>query len=107
MDETEGLWVRSEVLPDGSYAVGLSVGGDRAWTLTRDAAVAYAVACFARATQAEHDAAVFSLLVKIVLSKQVAAAMIMKEIRPDRPEDTRRRSRCGSTSRSGSEADRS
>ncbi len=84
----EGIWVRSEVLPNGTYGVGLNVGDDRAWVLTRDRAVAYAVACLARATEAEHDAAVFRMLTtQIGISETDAAAVLVKDLRPNRPDD--------------------
>lgn len=87
MTPLAGLWVRSELLPNGTYGVGLSVGEDRAWVLTRDQAVAYAVACFARATEAEHDAATFALLRHIGIKERDAAEVIVKDIRPSRPVD--------------------
>lgn len=83
----EALWVRSEVLPNGTYGVGISVGEDRAWVLTRDQAVAYAVTCFARATEAEHDAAAFTLLRAIGVPQPTAAAVVARDIRPSRPVD--------------------
>lgn len=87
MAEHEGLWVRSEVMPNGTYGVALNVGEDRAWALDRDQAVAYAVACFARATEAEHDAAVLALLLHIGLDLREAAMTLAKDVRPDRPVD--------------------
>lgn len=84
----EDIWVRSEVLPNGTYGVGLNVGEDRAWVLDRDQAVAYAVTCCARATEVEHDAAVFDLLTKRVgISERDAAATVLKDIRPNRPDE--------------------
>lgn len=58
----ERLWVRSELLPDGSYGVGLSLGEDRAWVLARGAAVRHATAVIAAATAAEHDSALVATL---------------------------------------------
>lgn len=84
---TDGLWVRSDVLPDGSYGVAINVGDDRAWTLNRDQAIAYAVACFTRATEAEHDAAVIGLLTATGMELRTAGAVVVKDLRPDRPDD--------------------
>jgi hypothetical protein len=83
----EGLWARSEVMPDGSYGVGINVGADRAWTLDPSQAVAYAVACVTRATEAEHDAAVFAAMQAAGLDQKAAAMFIVKDLRPDRPSD--------------------
>lgn len=87
-DDSEGLWVRSEVMPDGTYGVGISVGADRSWALTRSQAVDYAAACVARATEAEHDAAVWTLMTKqLGMPEDLIAELLVKDIRPDRPED--------------------
>lgn len=86
MTDDEGLWVRSEVMPDGTYGVGLNVGADRSWALNRDQAVAYAVACFARATEVEHDTAVMRLLTgKLGIPAETAGQVIVRDLRPDRP----------------------
>lgn len=87
-EDAEGLWVRSEVMPDGTYGVAVNVGADRVWPLDREQAVAYAVACYARATEAEHDAAVFGLLTRGVgMDRETAAAFLVHDLRPDRPEN--------------------
>jgi len=56
------IWVRSEVLPDGSYTIGFNIGPDLAWTLPPRAATAYAVACITLSMAADHDAAVLRQL---------------------------------------------
>lgn len=81
------LWVKSEVMPDGSYGVGFSVGPDRSWALSRTQATEYAVACYGRATEAEHDAAVFKLLTHLGVPERSAAEALVKDLRPDRPDD--------------------
>lgn len=84
-DATVQLWVRSDVLADGSYAVGISVGEDRAWTFEgTEAVVAYATACFAHATEAEHDSAVFTLLLTAGVPVSEIARLMLAELRPDR-----------------------
>lgn len=89
-DHECGMWVRSDVLPDGSYGVTISVGEDKAWTLARRRAERYAVACMARATEAEHDAAIYKLLtVRLGLEAQFAAAFIVQTIRAARQPDDR------------------
>lgn len=85
MGET-GLWVRSDVMPDGTYGVALNIGEDRSWPLDRHQAIRYAVACYARATEVEHDAAVFSLLTSIGVPQEAAAQVLASDLRPDRPE---------------------
>lgn len=86
-EDGEGLWVRSEVLPDGSYGICLTAGPDHAWTLDRDAAITHAVACVARATEAEHDTATLGLLVHTGAPRHAAAALIVEDLRPDRPDE--------------------
>lgn len=86
-----GLTVLSETMPDGTYGVSITVGEDRAFTLARDAAVAYAVSAFATATEAEHDLAVLRLLTTgaptgIGMPRALAAEFMVKDIRPDRPD---------------------
>jgi hypothetical protein len=86
--EDEGLWVRSELLPDGTYGVGISVEADTAFVLDREQAVAYAVACFARATEADHDTAIMRLLTaEVGVPNEVAAQVVQNDLRPDRPDD--------------------
>lgn len=60
----EGLWVISEAMPDGSYGVAVTVGADFTMSLDRDQATAYAAACVAQATAAEHATAVMRLLIE-------------------------------------------
>lgn len=86
--EDEDLWVRSEVMPDGTYGVGISVERDHAFALNRDQAIAYATACIARATEADHDTAVMRLLVtKLGIPPKSAAEFIKSDLRPDRPDE--------------------
>lgn len=81
----EGLWVRSEVLPDGSYAVTVSVGSDRVWVLDREAAQRYATAAVAAAQHAEYDAAIFAMFTgRLGLEPPHAAEFLGAEVRPDR-----------------------
>ena len=81
-----GLCVRSEVLPVGGYGVSISVGQDRAWVLTRARAIAYAAACVAQATTAEHDCAVYGLLVdQMGLDESTAGAFVLQDLLPNRP----------------------
>jgi hypothetical protein len=80
-----GLWVRSDVLPDGSYGVTVNVGADRAWTLPRRAAEQYAVACHDAAVAAEHDAAVVRLLTAMGMDLPLVGQFVAKDLRPGRP----------------------
>jgi len=86
--EGEGLWVRSDVLPDGSYSVSVSCDADHAWTLTPAEAVAYAAQCVRRATEAEHDAAVLSLLASLGIATVSAVQLVLDDLRPARPAST-------------------
>lgn len=86
-DEDDGLWVRSELMPDGTYGVGLTCGPDRAWSLNRDQAITYAVECFLQATEVEHDTAVMRLLVTTLGSPvDAASTLITRCLLPDRPD---------------------
>lgn len=79
------LWVQSEYLPDGTFAVGFHVGEDTAWALTRDQATAHAVAVIALATEAEHDAAVLASMTGAGLETTLVAEVIAlaRDERPD------------------------
>lgn len=79
-----GLWVRSELLPDGTYGVGLNYGDDLAWLLNRGQSLAYAAACVAVATTAEHEAAVFASMTSRGIPDDAVAELILG-IRQDRP----------------------
>jgi len=57
------IMVTSDRMPDDSYAVTLSLGPDRSWTLPEPRAFRYATAMFQAATAAEHDAALYHSLV--------------------------------------------
>jgi len=83
--ENEGLWARSDILPDGNYAVTVSVGSDRIWTLDRDGAIRYALTLLRAAQEADHDAAVFRALTHAEVPPDAAAHGISKDLRPDRP----------------------
>lgn len=86
MTAPEVLWVQSDVAPDGTYVVGFHHGDDRAWILTRDQAIEHAVAVFAEAERAEHDAATVELLhTQLGMPLETAVAFLVHDIRPDRP----------------------
>lgn len=82
----EGLWVRSDRTPGGTYVLSLSLDSDHAWTLTPDQAEQYARACLAATEWAAFDAAVVRLLIeRLQLDADTAAAVIVRDLRPDRP----------------------
>ena len=56
----EGLWVYSDLLPDGRYGPSVSYGADRVWPL--DDPLAYAATVGRVAITAQHDAATARLL---------------------------------------------
>lgn len=88
-DRTQGLWVESDALPDGTYGVSVSVNGDRTWPLDRSAAMDYAAAVVKATTTAEHDAAVINLARnRLRLNLEAAAALLvpMRQRRPARIE---------------------
>jgi len=56
------FWVSSDVMPDGSYAVSVTVNKDIAFALDDAAARDYAATCFTEATAADHAGAVVRLM---------------------------------------------
>lgn len=82
--EITKLWVSSEVVSDGAYAVAIGAGDDRSWPLDADRALSYAASCFARAMEAEHDSALFSALRGAGIPAKEVAALVMAELRPNR-----------------------
>jgi len=86
LTDQPGLWVQSDVAPDGTYVVGLHHGEDRAWILTRDEAIRHAVAVLTQAERAEYDAAVITLLHnKLGMALADAVGFVASDLRPDRP----------------------
>ncbi|SEF34464.1 hypothetical protein SAMN05421837_107400 [Amycolatopsis pretoriensis] len=81
-DEDDGLWVRSDVLPDGTYGVAVTVGPDCAFHLDRAQALEYAATCMSRATEAEHAVAVIRLLTeRLKLGEDAAKTVVMRDLR--------------------------
>ena len=79
---SDGLCVQSDVLPDGSYGVSVALGQDHCWALDRECSVNYAVMCFRRATEAEHDVAVYRLLTReLGLPQEYAIGLIATTVR--------------------------
>lgn len=77
-----GVWVLSDRMPDGSYAVTINIG-DAAWTLARQRAVEYAVALIGAATEAEHDAALLASLRATAMPME-NIALLVKTVRAAR-----------------------
>lgn len=86
--EDDGLWARSEVLPNGSYGVAITYGKDWACVLTTSGAIAYAVACCDEATRIEYDAAVHRLMTNAGVPENEVVALIVDHLRPRRPPNT-------------------
>lgn len=85
-EQHEGLWVISDVMPDGTYAVTISINGDTSWVLDPPGAVEYARTCVEAAQRAEYDAAIYKLFTrKLGLDHDSTVQMIGHDIRPDRP----------------------
>lgn len=82
--DDNGLWARSEVMPDGSYGVGITYGPDRAWALDRSAAIAYAVACWDEATRVEHDYAVYRMMTGAGVNPREVVRLIGEDLRVKR-----------------------
>jgi hypothetical protein len=85
-DELTGIWVTSDVNPDGSasYIVTVSAGDDVALSLNADAAVRYVAAVHRASAIAQHDAAVLQQFSgKLGMDKRLASSVIM-DLRKDR-----------------------
>lgn len=62
MSANSAIWVVSDVAPDGTYVTTVHATDDVAFTLTREEAIAYAVAVIDACVRAEYDAVVFAQL---------------------------------------------
>lgn len=83
-DDEHTLWVRSDLMADGTYQVGFSYGPDLAWTLPPRAATDRAIALANLALTAEHDAAVLALLTSIDIPISAAARFLHDHLRVPR-----------------------
>lgn len=82
--QSEGLWVRSELLPDGSYGIGLSLDADKAWAFNEADAVLYAHSLLREVAFSLYDAAVVAQVQrKMNLGPKEAAQMVcdLRELR--------------------------
>lgn len=80
-DQTEGLWISTDPLADGSYGIVLSIGPDRAWPVTRGRAHMYAMAALAIAEQADYEQALYRQLTMKMEQGQDAALMMLANFR--------------------------
>lgn len=84
-DPNEGVWVESEVTPDGTYVIGFHCGPDRAWVLNRDDAIRHAVAVATQAERAEYDAAMITVFHgQLGLPLESAVPFLTNDLRADR-----------------------
>lgn len=72
--------VRSDVMPDGSYGVSVTVGDDHAFCLDRPAAIAYATACYQVATIADHCTAIMRLFTSRDLAAEDATEFAARHL---------------------------
>jgi hypothetical protein len=80
-DQTRGLWVSTDPLPDGSYGIVVSLDGDRAWPMTRGRAHMYAMAALAIAEQADYEQALYRQLTQKMDQHRDAALMMLANFR--------------------------
>jgi len=80
-DQCKGLWVTSDPIPDGSYAITLSINADRAWTISRGRAHMYAMAALTIAEQADYEQALYKQLTMKMEQHQDAALMMLANFR--------------------------
>lgn len=84
--DTDGLWVRTDVMPTGQYGVVVTIGADHVWPLDRSRAQRYAADCITVATFAQHDAAVMGLLVDGTSMPTAEVLRMLRRTRPPRLE---------------------
>lgn len=82
--EHPGIWVQSDLLPDGTYVAAIHHDDDSSRVLDRQTGLAYAAEIFTAATYSEYDAAVIRQLTAAGVSLQ-AAARTIGDLRADRP----------------------
>lgn len=82
-DQLDGVWVISDVTPDGTYVVSIHAGEDVAFTLDRTRALAYACAVMDAATRAAFDAAVLKQQLGLGMPIELVASVV-NDLRKDR-----------------------
>lgn len=83
-DEDPQVWVRSDVMPDGTYRAVVEFDEDTTRVLTVKTATTYALAILDAVQAAEHDAAVFRQLTASGLELEAVGAFIAADLRPTR-----------------------
>lgn len=81
---SDGIIVRSDVAPDGTYVVAIEAGPDDAWVLDRPHVHAHGIAVVEAAARAEYDAAVLDQLIGLGI-EQDAAGQMVSDMRAERP----------------------
>jgi hypothetical protein len=84
MTETDGLWVRSDVAPDGNYIAVVEFSDDESRALDRTAAIRYATTVLAAVAAAEYDAAVVHQMTSIGMGLDVVG-QVLTDLRHKRP----------------------
>ena len=85
-DDQDSIWIKTEPSLDGqTYVVTIEASADRAVTLTPDSALRHAGAVMTAVARAEHDAAVYRQLGKLVPDQRAVGELIV-DLRADRPE---------------------
>ena len=83
MNESEGLWVCSDIAPDGTYVVTVNLDDDLAFTLDETDTFRYIRYIWDVVARAEHDAAVVAQLKDLVGLELDELAMALKDIRTE------------------------
>lgn len=84
----DGLWVRSELLPDGSYGIGFSLDADKAWVLDPAQATQYATSVLREVSYALYDAAVARQWREKIGQGDREVALVLQDLRAHRPPST-------------------
>jgi hypothetical protein len=72
------FWVRSDVMPDGSYGVTITVDSDIAFALDGNTIGPYVTACFHTATTADHCIAVLRLMIQKMQIPEAEATQFVR-----------------------------
>lgn len=84
-DELKGVWVMSQLTPQGTYALTIGYESDLAWTLTPKEAWAYARMLATQIARATFDAAVINMLTaRLELPLEDAGTTVAQDLRPAR-----------------------
>jgi hypothetical protein len=84
-DQSEGLWVTTDPVPDGRYNIVMSLDADRAWGLSPTAARMHAMAALTIAETALYEQSLYSQLTNQLQIDQETALSLIADFRASEP----------------------